>query len=385
MRGLSQKRTLGKVVVAQRKEGMSHEGTLGNLDETAALPSVHTASFPALLQQLHTSLVLTTYQAHKLVVVRADGDSLNTHFCAMERPMGLALDGGRLAIGTQLQIRDFRNVSEVAPKLEPAGRYDACFLPRRGHVTGDIDVHEMAFVPGGALWLVNTRFSCLCTLDLESSFVPRWRPGFVSGLSPEDRCHLNGLAIRDRQPRYVTALGATDTREGWRHNKTQGGILMDVSQDAIITGGLSMPHSPRWHDGRIWLLESGTGGLGVVDPATGDYETVVRLPGFTRGLDFVGSLAFVGLSQVRETAVFSGIPITERLPERACGVWVVDVQTGQTIATLRFEDGVQEIFAVQALPGISFPEVLNEDEKTIAATYVLPDDALKDVKFADKA
>jgi uncharacterized protein (TIGR03032 family) len=179
--------------------------------------------------------------------------------------------------------------------------------------------------------------------------------------------------------RYATALGATDSPDGWRATKKDGGVLIDVAHDEVVARGLSMPHSPRWYAGKLWVLNSGTGGLGTVDPATGRYEEVAALPGFTRGLDFVGPLAFVGLSQVRESAVFSGIAIAERpVEERCCGVWVVNVQTGQVIAFVKFEDALQEIFAVQALPRRR-PEVLNEDATRLAESYVLPDDSLAEV------
>ena len=232
------------------------------------------------------------------------------------------------------------------------------------------------------LWLVNTRFSCLCTIDRESSFVPRWRPRFVSGLSPEDRCHLNGLGMRDGRPRYVTALGKTDGKGGWRANKRDGGCLIDVDSGEIIAEGLSMPHSPRWHDGRLWLLESGLGQINVVDLHSGTREVVATLPGFTRGLDFAGPFAFIGLSQVRETATFGGLPITEGGNERNCGVWVVDVRNGQTVAFLRFKADVQEIFAVQVLQGVRFPEIVTEDESVLLHSFVLPDECLGDVRFA---
>ena len=100
------------------------------------------------------------------------------------------------------------------------------------------------------------------------------------------------------------------------------------------------------------------------------------MPGFTRGLDFYGSLAFIGLSQVRESAVFSGIPLTERLTERTCGVWVVELATGRTVAFLKFEDAVQEIFAVQVLPQARFPDLINDDPKILSDSFVLPDDTL---------
>jgi uncharacterized protein (TIGR03032 family) len=294
--------------------------------------------------------------------------------------MGLAHCGGRLAIGTRSDVREFHDVPAVAAKIEPADSHDACFLPRRKHVTGNILVHEMAWA-GEELWLVNTRFSCLCTLDDTHSFVPRWRPRFITGLTPDDRCHLNGLGLRDGVPRYVTALGTADSAAGWRPDKARGGVLIDVPSGETIVAGLSMPHSPRWHRGKLWVCESGTGTLGTVDEATGRYEPVVELPGFTRGLEFLGQYAFVGLSQVRETAVFSGIPITERLAEseRSCGVWVVDIETGRVVAFLRFEDGVQEVFAVLPTPGRRYPDLIWDDAERINNSFVLPDEALAEV------
>src|SRR5262249_1307377 len=157
----------------------------------------------------------------------------------------------------------------------------------------------------------------------------------------------------DGRPRYVTALGETDLPVGWRANKARGGILMDVDSGEVITRGLSMPHSPRWYAGRLWVCESGAGPFGSIDQSTGKYVPIAEVPGSTRGLGFAGNLAFIGLSQVRESAVFSGIPITERLTaeERTCGVCVINLTTGQVIGLLRFETAVQEVFAVTVLPG----------------------------------
>jgi uncharacterized protein (TIGR03032 family) len=340
------------------------------------LRSVHTASFAALLDELGLSVLVTTYQAGKLVMLRPDGGTLNTHFRGFRKPMGLAVDGDRFAIGTALEIWEYHNVPAVARRLEPTGRHDACFLPRLGHTTGDIQIHEMAW-GDDELWFVNTRFSCLCTLDRLHSFVPRWRPPFISELAPEDRCHLNGMCLVKGRPAFVTALGETDTRGGWRANKKDGGVVIEVETGRVLLRGLAMPHSPRWHGGLLWLLESGTGSVGYVDPWTLRYERVAELPGFTRGLAFHGNLAFVGLSQVRESAVFSGIPIAERpVAERCCGVWVVDVTTGATVAFVKFQDAVQEVFAVQALPGVRCPDLINDNNALLADSFVLPDEAL---------
>jgi len=336
------------------------------------------ANFQALLAQYRISLLVSTYQAGKLMILRADQGSLNVHFRSFQKAMGLAANHTRLAIGTAFHIHELYNMPAVTPHLEPPNRHDACYIPRNSHVTGNIDIHEMAWATD-ELWFVNTRFSCLCTLDMAYSFRPRWRPPFVSAYAPEDRCHLNGLAVVENRPKYVSALGQSDKAQGWREHKASGGLLMEVESREIVAQRLSMPHSPRWYRDRLWVLESGQGSLATVDLATGRLETVAQCPGFTRGVDFVGPLAFIGLSQVRESATFSGLPLTERLEERTCGVWVVDIDTGQTVAHLKFESGVEEIFAVQALEGVCFPEVMPDDELLVGKSYALPPEALAEV------
>ncbi len=351
------------------------------------LTSKHTTSMPSIMAQLGVSLVISTYQAGKVILVREDQGALNTHFVNFNKPMGIAVDGQRLTVGGRNTVWYYRNMEALASKLEPSGRHDACYLPRQIHFTGDIDIHEMAWGSEG-LWLVNTKFCCLCTLDPDHSFSPQWRPHFVSALTPEDRCHLNGMAMRDGVPAYVTALGETDSQGGWRDNKRDGGILMDVAENRVIARGLSMPHSPRIYNDRLWFLESGIGGLGWFEPQSLRQDppdkvvrhTVAQLSGFTRGLDFVGPFAFIGLSEVRESKVFNNFPLVERLKEeeRSCGVWVVDTRNGETVGFLRFESGVQEIFAVQVLPA-RFPEILDNDHERLNDSYVLPDEALADV------
>jgi uncharacterized protein (TIGR03032 family) len=335
------------------------------------LRSVHTANLPAILDQLGASLLVTTYQTGKLICARYDEGKVNTHFRNFEMPMGLALHGNRIALGTRSQVWEYQNVPAAATKLEPRGKFDACFVPRRSRYTGDVRIHEVAYA-GGELWIVATRFSCLATMDEAHSFVPRWRPPFVTALRPEDRCHLNGLAVIDDRVAFVTALGETDEPGGWRENKASGGLLIDVESGEVVVRGLSMPHSPRRYRDRLWLLESGEGTLATVDLEDGSVETVAQLPGFTRGLAFAGPLAFIGLSQIRETATFGGLPISERLNERLCGVWVVNIENGTVVGFLRFEELVQEIFEVIALPR-RFPEIAEHGSDLVNLSYILPD------------
>jgi uncharacterized protein (TIGR03032 family) len=333
-----------------------------------------TESFAALLRQLGASLLVSTYQANKLLVVRADGPGLSTLVRSFDRPMGMARDGRRLALGTRGQVWLYRDAPDLAPRVEPAGRHDACFLPRSSYVTGDIGVHELAWVDG-EVWAVSTRFSCLCSLSPEYSFAPRWRPPFISALAAEDRCHLNGLCVVEGKARYLTALGATDVKDGWRADKARGGVIMDFPAGNVVVRGLSMPHSPRWHEGQLWVLESGTGGVARVDTASGAWDTVARLPGFTRGLAVAGRYAFVGLSKIRPTSAMDGVPLADRRSELECGVAVVDLPSGRLVGSMTFQSAVEEVFDVQLLSGLRFPELVGFQKDDQFHTFVVPPDA----------
>ena len=341
------------------------------------LSSQHTTTFPQLLKQANASMVISTYQAGKLILLRANDSSLNTHFISLPKPMGVAFNQGRLSVGSGANVIDYFNMGNVGPKVEPVNTHDAAFLHRQTHVTGDIDIHEMGFDAQGELWIVNTKMSCLCTLDRNHSIVPRWRPPFISGYDLTDRCHLNGLAMRDGKPRYVTSLGISDKPAGWRENKAFGGMLMDIESNKVITEGLSMPHSPRWYRNKLWVLESGAGQLITVDEQSGEKTVIAEVPGFCRGIDFIERYALIGLSEVRETAVFAGLPLTEREQDRKCGVWIVDIEKGETVGFLQFSGGVQEIFSVQLLPW-KYPALLDLNDPLLRSSYSIPDDVIKD-------
>ncbi len=310
----------------------------------------HSPSFVEVLRQMRCTLLVSTYQAGKLIAVGHEEDRLHLSFHEFDQAMGVAARRDRVAVGTTGQVWFLGDQSRLAPVMEPQGRYDRCYLARSATVTGGIQCHELAWGADDELWVVNTRFSCLATLHPDYHFVPRWRPPFVTRLAAEDRCHLNGLGMRDGKPSLVTVLGRTDEPGGWRGDKNAGGCVLDVASGEPVTSGLAMPHSPRWHDGRMLVLNSGHGTIESVDPGTGARTAIEAVPGFTRGLACHGNLAFVGLSRIRETAVFGGVPIAARHEELKCGVGVVDLISGTTVATLEFETGIEEIFDVQVVP-----------------------------------
>lgn len=329
-------------------------------------PSVFSLSaspgLPRWLAAHDVSLVFTTYQAGRLFTLgRSPDGGLSVFQRSFERCMGLwaAPDGGELWVATRWQL--WRLANALAPGAVHHG-YDRLYIPRTGHTTGDLDIHDIAVNAGGDPVFVNTRFNCLATLSRRHSFRPLWIPPFITGLVPEDRCHLNGLAMLDGQPGQVSAVACTNTAEGWRGHRGDGGIVMDVASGAIIASGLSMPHSPRWHHDRLWLLDAGTGYFGSVDTARGRFEPATFLPGFARGLAFVGHYAIVGLSASRAEFSFDGLALARELRRRDteahCGLAIIDLMTGAISEWLRIEGAVRELYDVAVLPGVARPMVL---------------------------
>ena len=314
----------------------------------------YSPDFPGILKHLGSALAITTYQAGKLAVVGVEQDRLEFSFHNVDQAMGIAVGSQEIALGSRRDIFFLRAAHDIAPGVNPVGTFDSAWLTRQSFRTGNIHGHELAWGRDG-LWVVNTLFSTLCTLHKDFSFVPRWRPPFISELAANDRCHLNGLAMLDGQPKFVTAHGDSNQPGGWRPGKASGGVVIDVPSGEVVARGFAMPHSPRLSRDRLWVLNSGAGQLGTVDLATGRFEPVESFPGYVRGLAFQGQFAFVGLSKIREKSVFGGMPIEEHRSTLRCGIAVVDLVSGRTVATLQFHSGVDEIFAVSVLPNCLRP------------------------------
>lgn len=332
------------------------------------------SGFEAWIAQCGGSLAVSTYQAGKVAMVGWDGRQVTLLMRQFDKPLGLAVQGARLALATRYDVTLFANAPLLAPEYleDQPGRYDALFLPRVTYHTGDLHTHDVVF-EGEELLVVNTRFSCLARLDPRYNFVPVWKPAFVTDVVPEDRCHLNGVAIRDGKAAYVTALGMTDAPGGWRPHKATGGVVLDIATGEVVLGGLAMPHSPRWYAGRLWVLNSGTGELVVVDVRTGQAETVCGLPGYLRGLAFVGPLALVGLCKIREKHIFGGLPIQSRYERLRCGVALVDLRTGTEVGMFEFTAGCEELYDVQFLPGTRRPMILNLEKEAARQAMMHPE------------
>jgi len=331
-------------------------------------------SFQAWIAQIGGSLCVSTYQAGKVAMIGWDGRRVTLLMRHFDKPLGLRAKGNRLVLATRHDLWMFTNAPLLAHEYleDQPGRYDGLYLPRVTYHTGDLNTHDVAFA-GDDLLLVASRFSCLARLSYDFSFRPVWKPDFITDLVPEDRCHLNGLAIREGRPRYVTALGTTDAAGAWREEKATGGVLIDLQSDEIMLGGMAMPHSPRWHDGKLWVLNSGTGELLQVDPVSGQDEVVCALPGYLRGLCFVGPYAVVGLSKIRERHIFGGLPIQERYDKLLCAVAVVDTRSGGQVGLFEYTAGCEELYEVEFLPNVRRPMVLNFDRPAARQAITNPE------------
>jgi len=329
----------------------------------------------ARLQRLNLSIAFTSYQSNLLYMLGVlPNGGVHLHQSAMIKPMGLTHNNhGRIVLSAGFQIIELANVLQSHERVNET--FDACFMPRTIHITGELDAHDIGVDRNGQIIFVNTRFNCLATVSPQHSFEVLWKPPFISAIVSEDRCHLNGLAMDDGQPAYVTAVSRSDTIDGWRDRRDSGGIVIDVQTDQIICEGLSMPHSPRMYKGELWILNAGTGELGVVtlpkdgQEGKGRFEPRVFCPGFLRGLAFHGNLAFVGLSKPRYKR-FEGLALDQKLKdadsEPWCGIQIIDLDKRCCIDWLRIDGAVAELFDVAVIPGFCCSMTVSPNSSDVA-------------------
>ncbi|MBI5154769.1 TIGR03032 family protein [Candidatus Poribacteria bacterium] len=303
------------------------------------------------------SLAFTTYQTGKLFFIGLQPNGrLSVFERTFSRAMGLYATPDVIYLSTLYQLWKFVNL--LAPGQTHEG-YDRLYTPRSCVITGDIDVHDVAVDKDGNLVFCNTLFCCLATTDEQHSFRPIWQPPFLTKLAAEDRCHMNGLAMKDGRPKYVTAVSQSDVPDGWRDRRDSGGVIMDVDTSEVVCRGLSMPHSPRWHNGSLYVLNSGTGYFGRVNLEKGEFEPITFCAGYARGMAFTGNYAVIGLSRPRKNKTFSGLKLDDNLKEKdaeaRCGLLIIDLKTGDIVQWLRIEGIVEELYDVSVIPGVFRP------------------------------
>lgn len=354
--------------------------------------SLSSDNFPKILKALNISLAVTSYQSARLILVRSNGENIDTNLKQFPRPMGIYADEERITIGTFNQVLEFKrsdrlleeikngkldNTGNFSKKvlekdkeqleelkktreneLEQIKRADSLYLHRAALTTGMINIHDIAWGDEG-LWVVNSTFSCLSTLSPDSSFIARWKPKFITELVPEDRCHLNGMAMVDGRPKYVTTFNMEDSRDSWSSGRIDYGTLIDIDTDEILIEGMIMPHSPKVYNGEVYVCESGLGVVWKYNPITKEKTQVVKLQGFTRGLYFYGGVMFVGTSKIRASEIKNPTPLSKEYDETYAGVWMINLEDNTEIGYLKFEGDVDQIYDIAIIPDSTMPELLN--------------------------
>jgi uncharacterized protein (TIGR03032 family) len=321
----------------------------------------------------NVSLAFTSYQTGQLflVGVLANGQvSFNQQ--NFQRAMGVHYEPDRLYLGSLFQVWRLENM--LRPGELGNKSFDSVLIPRNAQTTGDIDIHEVGIDAAGRVIFVNTKFSCLATVSLTHSFKPLWKPPFISKLVAEDRCHLNGMAMADGAVKYVTAVSRSDLVNGWRERRHEGGVLIEVETDTIVTDKLSMPHSPRLFEDAVWALDSGRGYIIRIDPKSGEKEDIAFCPGFLRGLSFHNGHAAVTVSLPRNGG-FSGLELDEQLGKRDgepwCGVLIVNIRSGSIVEWIRFEGAISELFDVTYMPAVRCPMSIGAHSPEIQSTITI--------------
>jgi len=313
--------------------------------------------FVPALKNLNISLALSSYQSGKFYLIGQNpkgGLMINERL--FEKAMGICVENNSITLATLFQIHHFENILENGQFVNST--FDACFVPKVNYTTGIVDAHDVGILKNGAVVFVNTRYNCLATISKNKSFKPVWKPFFIDKIIDEDRCHLNGMAMENGVVKYVTAVSKSNTIDGWRDRRGEGGVVIDVEKNEIVCEGLSMPHSPRIYDGKLWLLNSGTGELGHVDFENKKFVPKIFLPGFGRGLSFFGKYAFVGLSKPRYER-FEGLALDQKLKDADsqawCGIQMINLEKNNCEQWFRIDGTIGEIYDIATMPNIKCP------------------------------
>lgn len=364
----------------------------------------YSANLPAILEELKVSIVLTSYQSSSVLVLSAKKEKIAINLKRMPRPMGIYCDDQRLTLGTGSQVLEFKrseallsqvktgtldNINQMSRKtmeqdkerfeqwrleraeqIERVKQSDALYVPRAALTTGMINIHDIAWGTEG-LWVVNSTFSCLCTLSSDSSFVVRWKPPFIQELAPEDRCHLNGMAMENGVPRYVTTFNRSNLKQSWSSSENFEGTLIDVKHNEILLNDLVLPHSPRIHGGHVYFCNSGHGTICRYAPENGAVETLLNLPGFTRGIYFMGDLMLVCTSKIRKSENGPAVPLLNTVSEQnsQCGVWLFDLNSMEKLGYFSFLGDVEQIYDIACVPNSTAPEILQQDDALVSQLF----------------
>jgi uncharacterized protein (TIGR03032 family) len=327
-----------------------------------------------LLHHTNSTIAVSVYQAGKILLFYTnDAGQMRITPISYPKPMGVCYHDQKLAIATKQELHLYANSPQLSGYIDGDNRrFENLFFPRVTYHTGTLDLHDITYLDN-KITAVNTLFSCICQFDQNYNFTPIWQPHFITELKPQDRCHLNGIAVEDESIKYITALGSGNTRQSWREDIIGGGILMDVEQNKIVLNGLSMPHSPRLYDNKLYLLESAKGELVEIDTNSFEKKTITKLNGLVRGLSIINDIAIIGISKVRQkSTTFS--KLDESVRAEHASIEFIDIKSGMGLGQLVFKNSIEEIYDVQLLPDIRSVGIFGLYDERHRQGVTTPDD-----------
>lgn len=348
------------------------------------------------LSSVNSGLIVCSYKTNFVFSIgktldKTNGsDKLSFWMTQQMRPLGAFYSNnpninegkGMLYIGSCYKLISYSNEGQRESDQENLSDFDKNFMPRRVYMTNDIDMHDIVVDSSNQIYFVSPQFGCVGIPSESHSFKVYWKPDWISKIASEDRCHLNGLCLRDDKPRYVTCIARTNVRGAWRENREKEGVVWDIIENKLVSKGLCMPHSPRWYNDKLWVLNSGKGQFGYIDfdkEITSKMETYhpfvecAFIPGYLRGLTFTGKYAIVGSSQDRHEQTFAGLPLGKILKDNKisakCGLFVIDLETFDVIHAFEFKGKIVEIYDVVGIPHCSRPRLEDLHDEAIITKY----------------
>lgn len=333
--------------------------------------------FAHFLSENRISLLVATNEANGVLVLSGQGDQVGVFKHFFRQPRAVAWGGEELVIAGVDSYHSYRRAPLLAGRIDfGIGDHDAVYVPRTVHATGHVDPHDLQYSVTGQPFFCNTLFSCISTIEGTDSFAVKYVPPFVGGLSPDDKCHLNGLGMVHGWPRLVTFIAKSSTRGGWRRAKVDGGMVWDIENERPIMTRLCMPHNPRIFRNNLYFCEAGKGTLMArKDEGYTTKYTVAKFSGFVRGLEIFDHFAFVGVSKIRNHQVLQDLPIARQLDEDQdlCGIFVVDLNTNQIEGFVVFnaDDDTTEVFDLSIVDGYTNPALIVFGARAMLDTYEL--------------
>jgi uncharacterized protein (TIGR03032 family) len=270
-----------------------------------------------------------------------------------DRPHGVAASGNKIALSLNQQLRLFvsrdqcEDCCQVDRSCATGNRRE--FSARQSRYTPGFSSPDLAWGTDG-LWIANPAFSCLSTLTNDGRLLNLWKPGFTSEFSEEDQCRINGVAMENGTPRYVTAMAEWNTVGDWRKPVLNPGVIIHVPGGEVLCRGLFSPAAPRVHNGRLWVLEACSGQLCHVNRQTGEVDVVETFPGYTTGLDCHAGYGFVGLSSTCGATDSATTPLAAQ-GNLWCGLAVVELATGKAVEAVKLLSGFESISSVAIVAG----------------------------------